>query len=147
MRKILNTLTVLTISSLLISCNNFPNEELAKTSVSEKISEISNKNVELIEFKKTNAQEQNMFGVEMHKIEFSGRVKYRKSGYITKYSADKFNVTKRSFLIVRDNVESHSEDYYIKVKENEIKDITGNVIFEKMESGWRPNSHFIKLTD
>jgi len=142
MRKLL---LISVITFYFVACKNLPNERIAEKTIINSISEISNQNVELIEFKKINAQEQNIFGVEIYEIEFDGKIRYKKSGFINEYSVKSHGLNDNNFLIIKDDINNRLKDNYTEVKQNDEINITGKIKFEKKENGWSEKKPLIKI--
>lgn len=138
-------LLLLASLSTIICCKNLPSEKSAEDAVKSTISEMSDQNVELINFKKVNAQEQNIFGIEIYNIEYEGKIKYKKGGYISDNYVNSLGLNASNFLMIKDNVNPNQESHYLKVVANDEKEITGKIEFEKKENGWSPKKPFIKI--
>lgn len=73
--------------SLFVSCGDGkPSESEAKKEAEELVNKVSEGNVVLTEFKKVDAEENNMYGKQLYNIDFEGKITYKKDGFVYKYA-------------------------------------------------------------
>jgi hypothetical protein len=72
----------LSIIILLTSCSGLPSESEAKDALETKIKNESKGQIELIEFTKTNSQENEIMGQKMFKLMYNAKVKFKSSVWI-----------------------------------------------------------------
>ena len=123
--------------SLFVSCGDGkPSENEAKKEAEELVNKVSEGNVVLTEFKKVDAEENNMYGKQLYNIDFEGKITYKKDGFVYKYAYKGLSVSENNILIIRDEPSEYSKDSFVKVKKGEIREVSGRISYKKKESGW-----------
>ena len=120
-----------TISLTLISCIDLPNESKTEENIISEVKRLSKGNVEFYDFKKTNALEKKVSGIEVYGVEFEGKLKYLKDGFIWQ----KYGTGQLEFSDKKDRY--HNK----KVNKGETKVVIGSIIFIKKENGWEVKTH------
>lgn len=117
------------IISTFTSCENRPNESKIEKTIISEVKKLSKENVEFTNFEKIDALKSSTNGVERYNVEFKGKLKYLKEGFV---QMDYGYGVKQLYF-------SKNKNYYSKYKvvKDEIKGIAGNIKFTKTENGWK----------
>lgn len=124
------------ISSVgLTSCSNLPSASQNETDLRNKVEKVSEKKIELIQFEKTNALKEEVFGVKYYTVSYKGKIKYKESGYLHLNLLNEKKELVLNFVTVKHTSPFSLEAFY-DIKKNEEKNIIGKIIYAKTENGW-----------
>ena len=88
-------LTMILLSFIgLTSCKNLPSASKNEKDLRSKIEKVSENKVELIQFEKMNALEENVFGVKYYTISYKGKIKYKEDGFLRITIGEDINILK-----------------------------------------------------
>lgn len=128
--------TMILVSFLgLTSCSNLPNASKNETDLRSKIEKVSENKIELIQFEKTNALEEEIFGAKYYTVSYKGKIKYKENGYLHLNLLNEKKELVLNFVTVKRTSPFSLEAFY-DIKENEEKNIIGKIIYAKTENGW-----------
>ncbi|MBN8510061.1 MAG: hypothetical protein J0L57_15795 [Burkholderiales bacterium] len=127
----------------LMGCSGPPSEADAKTVLAAKVNQESTGLIQLVDFKKTNAIEQEVMGRKLYKLEYSAEIEFTDdimwSGPGPFGWDGRFQATKGR---PRGGLDAFHPAFMGKTPGDKGKKfkVTGAVVFEKAEKGWRPIS-------
>jgi len=128
--------TMILVSFLgLTSCSNLPSASQNETDLRNKVETVSEKKIELIQFEKTNALKEEVFGVKSYTVSYKGKIKYKESGYLHLNLLNEKKELVLNFVTVKRTSPFSLEAFY-DIKKNEEKNIIGKIIYAKTENGW-----------
>jgi len=128
--------TMILVSFLgLTSCSNLPSASQNETDLRNKVETVSEKKIELIQFEKTNALKEEVFGVKYYTVSYKGKIKYKESGYLHLNLLNEKKELVLNFVTVKRTSPFSLEAFY-DIKKNEEKNIIGKIIYAKTENGW-----------
>lgn len=137
-------LTMILLSFIgLTSCKNLPSASKNEKDLRNKIEKVSENKVELIQFEKTNALEENVFGVKYYTISYKGKIKYKEDGFLRVTIGEDINILK----IFKDKYKPNWLTAFHNIKQNEEKKIFGKMIYLKTENGWEIHNADISITE
>lgn len=149
-----NLVLTLSVFCLVVSCQKKESfEKDAETFLNKEIVESSKGNVQLIKLKKTNGQEQNVFGVQVYSLEFEGEIKYNKDGWVDNGDITKTALIqngffgKKPYTYIQSNPTENEkiQNQLTEVKNGTTRQIAGTIDFNKKENGWEPNLVYTKI--
>lgn len=131
---------------VLMGCSSETSERQLQKDLSSEISRASGSKVELVSCKQIQSQKQNVSAVEIDKIEFEGKIKYKDNGFAT---ITPYKGKNNSFLDLK-TIEPqpsiyHTYIYHKPIEKGREENIKGTVFYEKTSNGWMPSKYFIKL--
>jgi len=130
----------------LTSCSNLPSASQNEKDLRTKIEKVSENKIELIQFEKTNAIKEELFGVKYYTISYKGKIRYKESGYLYVNLLGQ----KKDRVLNFTNVKHHSAfslEAFYDIKQNEEKNIIGNIMYTKTENGWLTSNGNIKISE
>ena len=128
--------TMILVSFLgLTSCSNLPSASQNETDLRNKVETVSEKKIELIQFEKTNALKEEVFGVKYYTVSYKGKIIYKESGYLHLNLLNEKKELVLNFVTVKHTSPFSLEAFY-DIKKNEEKNIIGKIIYAKTENGW-----------
>jgi len=130
----------------LTSCSNLPNPSQNETDLRNKIEMVSEKKIELIQFEKTNALEEEIFGAKYYTVSYNGKIKYKESGYLHLNLLNEKKELVLNFVKIKHTSPFSLEAFY-DIKQNEEKKIKGKIIYAKTENGWITSNSNIKIVE
>lgn len=134
--KKLILLTMIFVSFLgLTSCSNLPSASQNETDLRNKVEKVSEKKIELIQFEKTNALEEEIFGAKYYTVSYKGKIKYKENGYLYLNLLNEKKELVLNFVTIKHTTPFSLEAFY-DIKKNEEKNIIGKIIYAKTENGW-----------
>ena len=140
-------LTMILVSFMgLTSCSNLPNTSKNETDLRSKIEKVSENKIELIQFEKTNALEEEIFGVKCYTVSYKGKIKYKESGYLYLNILDQKKELILNFVKVKHKSPFLIEAFY-DIKQDEEKNIIGKIMYAKTENGWITSNSDIKIAE
>jgi len=137
-------LTMILLSFIgLTSCKNLPSASKNEKDLRSKIEKVSENKVELIQFEKMNALEENVFGVKYYTISYKGKIKYKEDGFLRITIGEDINILK----IFKDKYKPNWLTVFHNIKQDEEKKIFGKMIYTKTENGWEVFNGDISITE
>ena len=134
-------LTMIALSLIgLSSCKDLPSASNNEKDLRNKIEKVSENKVELIQFEKTNALEENVFGAKYYTISYKGKIKYKEDGFIKFALGEDKNILK----LYKEKHQGWVTIFYT-IKKNEEKKIFGKMIYIKTENGWEVHNGDISI--
>ena len=113
--------TMILVSFLgLTSCSNLPSASQNETDLRNKVETVSEKKIELIQFEKTNALKEEVFGVKYYTVSYKGKIKYKESGYLHLNLLNEKKELVLNFVTVKRTSPFSLEAFY-DIKKNEEK--------------------------
>lgn len=134
MKKILKFVSIVFILS---SCNELPTEADAREKLESLINDESKGQIELIEFTKTNGQENEIMGQKMYKLIYKAKVKFKSSVWIytNKTPVGDFFPSYKTYNDQPEIIPSLSM-VISKSNKNQIVPINGTFTYFETENGW-----------
>jgi hypothetical protein len=146
-KKEIILLSIILISFIgLSSCKNLPSASQNEKDLRNKIEKVSENKVELIQFVKTNALEEELFGVKYYTISYKGKIKYKENGFLY---LNLLNINKEYILKIAKvkHTSPFSLEAFYDIKQNEEKNIIGKIMYSKTENGWLTSNGDIKIIE
>ena len=151
--KIVNTKIISLVSTSILflfsffisGCSNPPSSSLGEDSLQKIVSEQSENKINVEFFEKTNGIEREIAGQKIYTMEYSAKIHFQKSGW---KSGDAFVGYFNSFSLT----DQHPDGWdnfakkWIYFEKNAIVELTGEIIFEATENGWRKKDFKVKTS-
>lgn len=139
---------LLFLTILLLACSRLPTEDDAKFALRQVISRESGNKMQLISFKKMNAQERESDGVEYYVIEYEAEIEFKEDcKWLLRGSS--MNEPPRSFKTGKTKKQAEAESGFWggwmnlsmqpgkEYRKGEHDKFTSYLVFEETENGWR----------